>query len=716
MTNFVGRLGVTLGLDSAEFSRGIEGAKASLQALGGFVKQYSAVATAAFTAASVAAVRYADELVDVAKANDVAISSIIQLRDALMKSGGEAGNASKVLSSFTQYIDKAAEGSAEAQKTLKGLGVSLQDLKTLSIDELFRKAASGLSQMDDALTRSAKGVEVFGKGLKNVDARDFGAEITKATTITKEHEEAIKAASDAYGILEELGVKAIRNLAAAIGPTFKFIATELNSIFTTAQKFEDSDLWKMLFPQIRTGAGKREKPPELNNQPTPADIAGMANAGAPVPPPARRIVKEAANKEAEAAAKKEIETQIRVMTLREQDKERQIREFEELREYQKKYAEEQQRDQQRLSDQAARDMALRERDRERQVRELQELLDYQKQIREELQKQNAVVAERRAQDMERQQRERQEFIEYLGNQKKQEVALENEQIAGNERLRRERLMVELSEKARFMRAQDVQLAQEVLAIQFRHADAIKKINDIENLGAEAREKALAEQLGLANQEMDLAQQRFVLMNRVRIGTFGQGFTEAAYQSVNNAMTAFKAGQQTFDVLMNSMEGAITRFVQTGKLSFKDLARSIISDIIAIQMRAQISRLFSVFGSTGVPLTTGPNLVQQELGPSFNRYLSGALPQAEGGPVSGGLPYMVGERGPELFVPQRSGAIVPTHQLAGMMGGGQTINYNGPFIQQMSAIDTQSGVQFLAQNKQAVWAANQSAQRSLPMSR
>jgi phage-related minor tail protein len=716
MTNFVGRLGVTLGLDSAEFTRGIEGAKASLQALGGFVKQYSAVATAAFTAASVAAVRYADELVDVAKANDVAISSIIQLRDALMKSGGEAGNASKVLSSFTQYIDKAAEGSAEAQKTLKGLGVSLQDLKTLSIDELFRKAASGLSQMDDALTRSAKGVEVFGKGLKNVDARDFGAEITKATTITKEHEEAIKAASDAYGILEELGVKSIRNLAAAIGPTFKFIATELNSIFTTAQKFEDSDLWKMLFPQIRTGAGKREKPPELNNQPTPADIAGMSNLGAPVPPPARRIVKEAPNKEAEAAAKKEIETQIRVMTLREQDKERQIREFEELREYQKKYAEEQERDQQRLSDQAARDMALRERDRERQVRELQELLDYQKQIREELQKQNAVVAERRAQDMERQQRERQEFIEYLGNQKKQEVAVENEQSAANEKLRRERLMVELSEKARFMRAQEVQLAQEVLAVRFRHADAIKKINENENLGAAAREKALNEQLHLSQQEMDLAQQRFELMNRTRTGSFLGGFEEAMYQSVNNAMSAFKAGQQTFEVLMNSMEGAITRFVQTGKLSFKDLARSIISDIIAIQMRAQISRLFSVFGSTGVPLTTGPNLVQQELGPSFNRYLSGALPQAEGGPVSGGLPYMVGERGPELFVPQRSGAIVPTHQLAGMMGGGQTINYNGPFIQQMSAIDTQSGVQFLAQNKQAVWAANQSAQRSLPMSR
>jgi len=49
-------------------------------------------------------------------------------------------------------------------------------------------------------------------------------------------------------------------------------------------------------------------------------------------------------------------------------------------------------------------------------------------------------------------------------------------------------------------------------------------------------------------------------------------------------------------------------------------------------------------------------------------------------------------------------------------GGQTINYNGPIIQNMNAIDTQSGLQFLAKNKQGVFAAYQSANRSIPMSR
>lgn len=48
-------------------------------------------------------------------------------------------------------------------------------------------------------------------------------------------------------------------------------------------------------------------------------------------------------------------------------------------------------------------------------------------------------------------------------------------------------------------------------------------------------------------------------------------------------------------------------------------------------------------------------------------------RAMGGPVSAGSPYLVGERGPELFVPKRSGGIVPNHQLAGAGGISLTIN-------------------------------------------
>jgi hypothetical protein len=37
----------------------------------------------------------------------------------------------------------------------------------------------------------------------------------------------------------------------------------------------------------------------------------------------------------------------------------------------------------------------------------------------------------------------------------------------------------------------------------------------------------------------------------------------------------------------------------------------------------------------------------------------------GGPVSMNTPYIVGERGPELFVPNSSGSIVPNNKMGGV---------------------------------------------------
>jgi len=51
--------------------------------------------------------------------------------------------------------------------------------------------------------------------------------------------------------------------------------------------------------------------------------------------------------------------------------------------------------------------------------------------------------------------------------------------------------------------------------------------------------------------------------------------------------------------------------------------------------------------------------------------------AMGGPVSAGSPYVVGEQGPELFVPHASGTIVPNNKMSGggASSGGVTVNYN-----------------------------------------
>ena len=683
MTNFIGRLGVTLGLDSAEFSRGIEGASKKLEQLAASAKRYGALAGTALVAASTAAIAYADELVDVANANDVAISSIIQLRDALAKSGGEAGNASKFLSSFTQYIDKAAEGSFEAQKTLKGLGISLQDLKTLSIDELFRKAASGLADMDDALTRSAKGVEVFGKAFKNVDAKGFSAELGKATTISRDHEAGIKAAADAYDMLAEKSRRAMEGLAATVGPGIKSAIQLFDKLTDRIKASAEETIklsirYKELFafvPGLKIFLTGMSVKPGISEAERAGQAADFANIGGNVP---RRQGKEAVNKEAEAAAKKELDAQIRVNNLRQQDLERIRKENEELYEYQRKNREEEER-------------------RVKTIQDLQVQGRFDFEATQEAERK--LINERKTAD--------QEAVISLKQKQEQEA----------ESINRQKIMLDLSDKGLLMKAREYQFAQEVLASQFRYLDAVKEIKANESLSLADKEAALLRLKALTESEFELAKQRLALAEKMQNATFGEGFFVAMIQAAQNATTAFEYGQQAFQSMMGNMGAALNQFVQTGKLSFKDLAKSIIKDLIAIQLRAQATALFSrmIGGMLGGGSTVGPGMAAEALPAGFNQYLA-VRPMATGGPVSGNSPYLVGERGPELFVPNRSGTIVPTNQLAGAMGGGQTINYNGPFIQQMSAIDTQSGIQFLAQNKQAVWAANQSAQRSLPMSR
>jgi phage-related minor tail protein len=170
-------------------------------------------------------------------------------------------------------------------------------------------------------------------------------------------------------------------------------------------------------------------------------------------------------------------------------------------------------------------------------------------------------------------------------------------------------------------------------------------------------------------------------------------------------------------VFNNMGNAIDNFVRTGKLSFKDLTRSIIQDLISIAMRAQMMAMFKGFSFFGPSAGAGSLNYSLTAGQSMGGLgLKAPIPQASGGDVQGGMPYYVGEQGPELFVPQGAGTIMPNKMIGGMMNNQPQVVYNGPYIASMNAIDTQSGIQFLAKNKSTIWAVNQSAQRSLPASR
>lgn len=134
--------------------------------------------------------------------------------------------------------------------------------------------------------------------------------------------------------------------------------------------------------------------------------------------------------------------------------------------------------------------------------------------------------------------------------------------------------------------------------------------------------------------------------------------------------------QSFDDTFNAItEGTITardafaQLTQSMAANFMKMATQMITKWIEMKIIGLAMSFFpGLNASKGLSNLAAPASFNNPLGD-----LSGVgLPyRAAGGPVTGGSPYIVGEKGPELFVPGRSGSIVPNHALGG--GSGVTTN-------------------------------------------
>jgi hypothetical protein len=104
-----------------------------------------------------------------------------------------------------------------------------------------------------------------------------------------------------------------------------------------------------------------------------------------------------------------------------------------------------------------------------------------------------------------------------------------------------------------------------------------------------------------------------------------------------------------------IETALGRAIRSGKFGFEDLKRvglSVLAEIANAAVRSAAGGANSG-GQGGGLLNAGLSILGSLLGGSPGR--------ATGGPVSPGRAYMVGERGPELFVPTSSGTVVAPGQ-------------------------------------------------------
>ncbi|HEY9092182.1 tail tape measure protein [Parasphingorhabdus sp.] len=103
---------------------------------------------------------------------------------------------------------------------------------------------------------------------------------------------------------------------------------------------------------------------------------------------------------------------------------------------------------------------------------------------------------------------------------------------------------------------------------------------------------------------------------------------------------------------SALETSLGRAIRRGSLDLQDLKNTALSVMADIAEAAISSGLGSLFGGSGGG--AGGGLLG--LGNSLLGAVLGAPGRATGGPVTGGRAYMVGEQGPELFVPTSSGRI------------------------------------------------------------
>jgi lambda family phage tail tape measure protein len=140
---------------------------------------------------------YADAIDDIAKANALAVETVMGFSQALQANGGEALNAANALSTFTSNISEAADGSAQLQNTFRELGISLTDLATLSEQDLLRKTIAALGQLPDKAEQARKSTVLFGRALKGVELQGFANDLVKFTQSSVGNASAITAAAEA---------------------------------------------------------------------------------------------------------------------------------------------------------------------------------------------------------------------------------------------------------------------------------------------------------------------------------------------------------------------------------------------------------------------------------------------------------------------------------------------------------------------------------------
>lgn len=187
-----------------------------------------------------------------------------------------------------------------------------------------------------------------------------------------------------------------------------------------------------------------------------------------------------------------------------------------------------------------------------------------------------------------------------------------------------------------------------------------------------RQRVQEEGLRIWEQTRTTAESHVLTMDRltalyqvgaIDLDTYNRAAQESA-KGLQKVETAAKQSNDAAQQLGMTFSSAFEDAIVNG-MALRDVLKGILQDIARIVVRKSISE--PVGGAISGIFSKG---VSEAGGSAFSTWFS-SLFKAEGGPVRGGSPYIVGEQGPELFVPSTSGSIVPNNAMP--IGMNVTVN-------------------------------------------
>lgn len=265
---------------------------------------------------------------------------------------------------------------------------------------------------------------------------------------------------------------------------------------------------------------------------------------------------------------------------------------------------------------------------------------------------------------------------------------------------------EAMQKAREALSADLISQQKAAELDRQRAEAIGAINasgrsDAEKAAAIAQVNAEMERQVTIMALMEEAKRRDVKLDEQMLNstmTYRQAIEALADakaaqviadQEATAAADRLKEAQDFAAQQTQALKDGLVDAIVEGE-NFSDVLAGVAKSLAKAALQAALfgeGPMASLFGGK----STGGGL----LGGLFSGLFGGA--RANGGPVTGGMPYLVGERGPEIIVPRSAGQVIPNHALGGStFAPSNTIVINGDASERTVALIRQ---ELAANNRQ-----------------